>query len=374
VLPLVCKRWARIMKTSTVVWHPACLDMGDIIGQRRGGQHPGVCSANVAVMTTWFHARPGRFVELGLRSSLRSLKLPSVLSAMLLSTQAASLRELSLDVTACGLCGHELEILAAIYGLTALDVRVSERGLNDRGAAMFRAASSLTALQQLEVGYAPDPAQGKPVPQRKVSLPRCCELSKLRSQSLRTLTLAMSCGPKDLHVLRLAGVANLKQCHLLGDSRESALFRIDATSFTSSAALEQLTLHHQWGMSWGPGCFDALSALTSLTLTECALTEVPSVIASLTALRILDLSQNVFLEVDDADAEMLFGLKLLRSLDLAKPKRSSDDTRVHTALSMQAVFDMVEDCHGEGRLLHVNFDPDLSATYQAETAYFGAIM
>ena len=362
------------MRTSAEVWREACVDIWHIVVPCHGGREPSVCSVDLAVMTAWFHARPCRFVELGLRSSRRSLKLPSVLSAMLLSTQAGSLRQLSIDVTACGLRGRELEILAAIHGLTALDIRVSDRGLNDRGAAMFRAASSLTALQQLEVAYVSDPAHAKPVPQSEVSLPRCCELSKLRSQSLRTLSLAMSCGPEDLHELRLAGVANLKQCHLLGDSRDGALFRIDATSFASSAALEQLTLHHQWGMSWGPGCFAALSALTSLTLTECALTELPSVIASLTALRILNLSQNVCLDVDDSDAEMLFGLKLLRSLDLAKPERSSDDTRVHTALSMQAVFDMVHECRDEGRRLHVNFDPDLSATYQAETAYFGAIL
>jgi len=271
VLPLVSKRWARIMKTSTVVWRPACLDMWDIIVHCHGGREPIVCSVDLAVMTAWFHARPGRFVELGLRFRRRSLQLPSVLTAMLLSTQAASLRQLSIGATACGLRGRELEILAAIHGLTALDVRLVGLGLDDRGAALFRAASSLPALQDLEIGYTSDPAKGKPLPQRKVRLPRCCELSKLRSHSLHTLSVTMSCGLEEVQPLCLAGVANLRACHLLGDGRDGALFRIDLTSFASSANLTELSLHHQWGLSFEPGCFDALSGLTSLTLTDCGL-------------------------------------------------------------------------------------------------------
>ena len=364
VLPLVNKRWARVMKTSTLVWDSACFDAWDIVVQRREGRGLVVCSVDLAVMTAWFHARPGRFTDLGLKTAHSTAQLPSGLTPILLSTQAASLRQLSLDVTACGFPGHELEILTVISGLTALDVHLIGCGLDDYGAAIFRAASSLTALQHLELSYVPDPGTKQPLPQGKFHMPRCWELSKLRSQSLHTLSVAMTSG----HVLRLAGLVSLRECHLLGDNRDDGVLRIDLSSFASCVKLEELTLHHHEKLSLELGCFDALPALTSLTLTDCGLTSVPLAVAPLTTLVVLNLSRNMCLDVDKADTALLRGLTLLRALDLAKPEQA-----VQVANSMQAVFDLVEACRDDGQLLHVNFDPELSETYEVDTAYFGAV-
>ena len=359
VLPLVSKRWARIMKTSTVVWQQTCMDTADILKQGYDERF-GFSNFDLGAMALWFQARPGRFIDLGLRASHSATQLPPALTPMLLSTQAGSLRCLSIDLTACGFLGHELGILAVIDGLMELDVRLVGRGLDDRGAAIFRAASTLTALQQLEVGYTAGRDGSDSVPQRQVSLPRCCELSKLRSQRLQFLGVALSSSAEDLHVLCLTGVPNLEECLLSGDRRANALFPIDLTSFANCARLEDLTVQHQWGLSLEPGCFQALSALTSLALTDCSLTSVPDAIAPLTRLQVLNLSQHKYLDVAEAEMNMLRELKQLRALDLAKPKRV-----VHTASSMQAVINLVEACRGAGQLLHVNVDPDMSDICEA---------
>ena len=368
VLPLVSKRWARVMRASTVVWQETCLDAVEIAAYNCWGRRS-LVSFDLPGMAAWFQARPGRCEYLGLRTRHSSIQLPSALTPMLLSTQAASLRYLSVDLTACGLRGHELGILAAISGLIALDVRLIGCGLDDRGAAIFRAAETLTALQQLHVGYTADPAKNiRFVPQEKVSLPRCQELNKLRSQSLHTLSVAMSCGTQDATVLQLAGLTNLEECHLFGDGRSSAEFWMDMASFAGCERLGELTLHHHAPLSLLPGCLAALSALTSLTLTDCCLRGLPHDVAPLTALQYLDLSCNENMDIDAAATAALSELKQLRILDVAKAAPA-----VHSSQSVQILFDLVEACRDAGQQLHVNFEPDLSETFEAETQFWGCI-
>ena len=367
MLPMVSKRWARIMRASTVVWQETCLDAVEIAAYNCWGRRS-LFSFDLPGMAAWFQARPGRCEYLGLRTRHSSIQLPSALTPMLLSTQAASLRYLSVDVTASGLHGHELGILAAISGLIALDVRLIGCGLDDRGAAVFRAAETLTALQQLHVGYTADPAKSNPLPQEKVSLPRCWELNKLRSQSLHVLSVAMSCGTQDTQVLQLAGLPNLEECHLFGDDQSSAGFWMDMASFAGCGRLGELTLHHHAPLSLQPGCLTALSALTSLTLTDCCLRGMPLDVAPLTALQYLDLSCNENMDIDAAATAALSELKDLRILDVAKAAPA-----VHSTRSLQTLFDLVAACRDAGQQLDVNFEPDLSETYEVEPQFWGCL-
>jgi len=366
VLPLVSKRWASIMKRSAIVWREACLDTKEFLVQRRNGRDVGVYSADLAVMAAWFQKRRDRFMKMGIKAAYSFLQLPPVLAPLLLSTQAGSLTHLSIGLPACGLRGHELEVLAALHGLMALDVHLLGCGLDDRGAAICRAASAMTALRQLDVRFTVDPHADEPrQQQRKISLPRCCELSKLRSQSIEHLSVATSCG-STADVLRLAGMPNLITCHLLGDSCSGAELRIDSLSFAGCESLGELTLHHQRGLDLHPGCFDACSALISLTLTHCSLRCIPSACAALTALKVLNLSQNKNLDVDAAGTKLLRAMSELGILDVAKP-----DTAVHAAGSTQALFDLVKAFADDQLLLRVNVDPTLSETYEADSVYWG---
>ncbi len=171
VLPLVCQRWARVMKASAEVWQQAGLELTEIMPNGPDGERR---SLDLPAMATWFQARPGRMRELGLSCSDRTLQLPAAMTAMLLSTQAASLRRLSIDVSAYDLRGAELGIIAAIPGLLALDVRVGRDGFSDRGAAVIQAAQHLTGLTLLEVSYIMEPGETSPLRRlQDADLPRC---------------------------------------------------------------------------------------------------------------------------------------------------------------------------------------------------------
>ena len=291
------------------------------------------------------------------------------MTAMLLSSQAASLRCLLIVVTEYGLCSSELGILAAMMGLQALDVRVGGASLDDRGLTVFRTASLLTALQQLNVLCSAGPDEDGAFPQHYMDLPRCCDVAQLRSQSLMRLSVSVvrdrDVGDTE-NVLRLVGVPNLVECHLFGDHTSTA-FVVDSTSFTGCTGLQHLTLHHHRALSLQSGCFDVLSALTSLTLTDCGLSDVPSVIAPLTALRSLDLSQNEQLQVDSSAVSLLCSLRKLRSLNVAKSEPAT-----HKGVSVQNLFHLVWYAqHCQQLHLLVNFDADLSDTYQQHAALWG---
>ncbi len=112
-------------------------------------------------------------------------------------------------------------VLAAIKGLKAVDLRVSGLGLDDRGAAIVRLASRLTALEQLDVTYEED--SDATVAPQDVRLPRCSELAVLRSTTLTHLSVAIAGGTQD--VLRLSGLPNLESCHLLSFAWMQPLLR-----------------------------------------------------------------------------------------------------------------------------------------------------
>ncbi len=348
-----------------MVWRETCLDTKEILLHSRSDQDVEVYGAGLAVMAAWFQTRRDRIAELGIKATYSFLQLPPVLTPILLSTQAGSLTHLTIGLPACGLRGHELEVLAALHGLKALDVHLLGCGLDDRGAAICRAASAMAALRQLDVRFTVDPHAEEPRQQKQVSLPRCCELSKLRSQTLEHLSVATSCG-STADVLRLAGMPMLITCHLLGDSCSGVDLRVDSLSFEGCQRLEELTVHHQRGLDLHPGCFDAFTVLTSLTLTDCGLKCVPSALAPLSALEVLNLSRNKKLCIDETGTKMLRAMSELRVLDVAKPEGAA-----HAASSMQAVFDVVKAFADDQLLLRVNVDPTLTETYEAAPQYWG---
>ena len=361
VLPLVSKRWARIMKTSAEVWKHACIDLEEILRDGPDGER---CSLNLPAMAVWFHARLGRIQQLGLMGG-ESKQLPTVVTSMLLSSQAASLRNLSVDLAAYGLHGPGFGIIAAITGLVALGLHVDGCGLADRGAAVMRTVPWLTALKHLQLVYADIP--GEAVADENIKLPRCQELAELRSHSLQRMSLAIASGTGD--VLRLAGVRNLQECRLLADNPGSAEFQVDPSSFKGCEKLAELTLQGLQGLALQTGCFSMLSAITSLALQDCGLQTVPSEVAQLTSLRCFDLSQNDRMQCDAAGLSVLRQLQNLRALDVAKTEPG-----YYTAASTQALFDLVEAFQKHGKPLHINFDPESSETYIAEfLTYWGFI-
>jgi len=294
VLPLVSKRWARIMQALADVWQEACLDLPQVLQHRAGGQRR---SLDLAAMTVWWQARSDRFTVLGLKRTQGSMKMRPMMTATMLNMQAASLRRLSIDVTAYGFRGSDLGILAAMQELKALDVHATGFGLDDHGAAVMRLASLLTALSRLDVGYVGDPAAA--LEPEEIKLPRYQELAELRSTSLRGLSVAMAGGTDD--VLRLCEVPNLEECHLLADNRSGAdsEFLVDAMRFAGCTKLGELMLHDLHGLSLEYDCFAALPGLHSLTLTACNLPTVPAAVAPLRTLTLLNLSRNKHLEVDE---------------------------------------------------------------------------
>ena len=353
---MVSKRWARIMRTSAEVWQQACLDLRDVLSGPAMQRLP----PDTAVMADWFHARAGRFKQLGLKSTRGGLRLRPAMTSMLLSTQTVSLTNLSIEVETYGLIGSDLGIIAALKGLQALDVHIDQLGLDDRGAAMLQAVARLTALTMLEVGYFED----EEITPANIKLPWCLELAELRTTSLRNLSVAISGGTGD--VLRLSGVPNLLTCHLLADNRSDAEFRVDSSSLAGCTKLVELTLHELRKLSLQPGCFAALPALSSLTLADCDLLAIPSAIAPLTTLRTLNLSENAKFCIDEAGIELLRGMKRLEHLDLAKPEPA-----MHSTNYVQALLNLVDERREEGQRLLVNVNPDLSETYSAATGFWG---
>ena len=358
VLALVSRRWARIMRTSAVVWQRACIDLSEIVAQLPVMNMEGLCT-DFAVMAAWFHARQGRVRQLGLRCTRGDVQLAPVMTGMLLSTQAASLRSLSINMTACGLRGHELGVIAALQGLTALQVHVSGHGVADRGLACLRTASRLPALAHLDFIY----VQGEHIAPDVIGLPRCQELCELRSRSLTHVEVHMGCGVEDK--LSLAGSSNLKDVRLFAPS-SGRKFWMTPACFQGCTRMEELSLQYQRSLRLTPGCFNALSALTSLALADCGLLAVPAELAPLMSLRSLDLSRNQDLDVDETGSSVLRALKSMRTLDVAKYGPGT-----HSVTSVQALFDLVATFTDEGLPLRVNFNPALSAKYEAPTVFWG---
>ena len=332
------------MRTSADIWQMACIDLSETVANVNNRQS---FRWDTAAMVAWFLARPGRFRVLGLKCTHGDVQLPPLVTGVLLSTQATSLHTLWIDPPAYGLRAGELAALQGLKGLQELLVHVAGEGLADRGTALLWAASRMPVLHQLAVSFMPE--HGGLTRGEHRGLPRCQKINKLRSDSLKQLTVFMGAGTGE--VLRLSGNPNLTRCRLCAAIPSRSSCGIEASSFEGCTRMKELTLQYQRSLSLPPGCFDALSALTSLKLPGCDLSAVPPAIASLTSLHSLDLSQNEHLQIDDLAASMLRSLKGLRKLDVAK-----HEPAMLSATSVQALVDVMGAFRDEGLSLHVNFD------------------
>ncbi len=161
MLPLVSKRWARIMRTSTEAWRLTFLDLSEVAPYNHAEQR---WNLDYTAMAIWFQARPGRFRELGIGSWSPRMwpSLPAAITSMLLITQAASMETLSIDARAYDLWGPEFCVVAALRKLRALDVHVDENGFMNRGTGVLQTACRLPALSDLEICYEDDCGDGAP--------------------------------------------------------------------------------------------------------------------------------------------------------------------------------------------------------------------
>ena len=91
-------------------------------------------------------------------------------------------------------------------------------------------------------------------------------------------------------------------------------------AFQGAPQLQCLIMRDKKLLQLQPGGLTQLTALTSLTLTNCGLQNVPVNIASLsTTLRELDVSHNARLQVDSAALARLMRCSRLNTLSLYKP-------------------------------------------------------
>ena len=189
----------------------------------------------------------------------------------------------------------------------------------DRGATLFSTVQQLPELQKLDVYYEGEEADGIPIADTN-GLPRCKELARLHSRSLRWLRVSMLDGPAEGNTLRLRGLPELRTCVLLGHARRSDLhIRIDAASFDGAPQLQELHVEYDDELQLSDGSFEHLTALTKLTLADCRLKCVPAGVASLSAtLCVLDLSRNDPLQLDDAAVTNIVECSRLTTLSLCK--------------------------------------------------------
>ena len=113
---------------------------------------------------------------------------------------------------------------------------------------------------------------------------------------------------------------------------------LDRDSFSQAAKLESLSFFNPGTMTLTPDCFTGLTALASLQLNFCDLTNVPPALTALAgSLTSLELALNNDLQLASDDVATLLTLRKLRMLDLRK---SSLDhaTRIAAAAAAEAVL------------------------------------
>ena len=199
-------------------------------------------------------------------------------------------------------------------------VAVRSRLYEDRGEMLLGTIQHLPALAELAIYYDGDVFNLVDAVDDRHALPRCEELARLLSRSLTRLSVCMIDGPVEGIVLRLGRPPELLSCALQGDAQGPELsMRIDASTFQGAPKLRDFHLVFGEDMDLQPRGHEQLTALTELSLSACGLQCVPAGVASLSAtLRVLDLSDNDRLQLDDAAVSTFIQCSLLTKLSLAK--------------------------------------------------------
>jgi len=205
------------------------------------------------------------------------------------------------------------------WPVRCLQVIVDEIYFEDRGRGLLRIIQRLPALTVFSIGFdGMQEDQEDPVGDTN-GLPRCMELASMHSSSLTRLMLYMLARPAEENLLRLGRLPQLRVFELSGEPELPRNIRIDAASFSGVPQLQSLRLYFDVALQLQNGCLQQLTALTSLVLQGCGLETVPSVVASVSAtLRVLDLSWNDPLQIDDMAVTDILACSRLTTIGLAK--------------------------------------------------------
>ena len=226
----------------------------------------------------------------------------------------------------------------------------------DRAATLLRTVCQLPALTDLNIHSQEDDHCRRPPLRDYYGLPRCRELAELQSPSLTRLRVCMLELYGEDNPLRLAGLPELRSCHITGIRAAALNMDIDDASFQAVPQLQALTLRNVDQLQLPSGSLAQLTALTALTLIDCGLDGVPADLALLSGtLSVLDVSGNEDLQVDSAAIANILACNQLRTFGCYKPVTQDyeSDTLMHLVRLPMAFFkrhgrelDVFVDCKG----------------------------
>ena len=195
----------------------------------------------------------------------------------------------------------------------------------DRSATLVSVVPHLPALADLTIRFL-DQQDLDDADTDGEGLPRCRELSELHSRSLTRLRVDLFDNPDadGGNTLRLVGLPELRSCQLrdgMGPRVKPPLgLGIDAASFRGAPQLRSLRIKYVKGLQLRDSSLEQLTRLTSLTIEWCDLRKVPVGVAALGAtLRVLDLTGNGPLQLDEAGVAAILQCSRLTTLSLHKP-------------------------------------------------------
>ena len=118
MLPVLSRCWAGLLQGPSPAWAEVDIDTDALFSA--------TAAPDSVAMVAWFSRRVGSVATL--RVSGDGQRLPPTLVVSVLTSQAASLRELHLDCGASKLSCNSIAALAALRGLTRLSIRLPSAG------------------------------------------------------------------------------------------------------------------------------------------------------------------------------------------------------------------------------------------------------
>ena len=224
VLPLINKRWARLLPGPSAVWRDMLLDAIQDFSEGRmwfSAKCDGVVqrdsSLEVAATINWFRARPDAVEKLALVAWSDSNWLPGALLAGILGTQISSLRQLAVrSAVQFGLGSAELSVLASCKNLRVLHlvVRGTRPDWTDHSRALIKVVALLPVFERLELSPCYSNSSSTS------ALPACAELAELASCSLQYISLSMAASDGAQRLL-LGHLPALTSCQLKGEKQSA---------------------------------------------------------------------------------------------------------------------------------------------------------
>ena len=306
VLPMIGKRWAQCLREPhNSAWAEVLIDIAAEFPERDRAPDP-------AAMAAWFSRRAESVIKLRVTRGGGSHKLPAGMMGEILTSQAASLRELYLTGWAVAVSSADLAALGALTQLQQLTIHAPESTFSDKGwrehvPTVITALSQLPALQMVDCG------------RNAHFAPTAGQLAALQSPTLTRLVWGII-GSPGYSTLSLVALPALFSCTLTyWDSFGGGQLQVTAASFSGAPALKRLVLwkgghfycEQRKRLQLSPRCFSDLSALEDLALVKSRLTEIPAGLGQ--TLRRLDLSDNVGLQLAPG---CFSGLSTLEELNL----------------------------------------------------------